>query len=160
MSWLMLSITFSNIRAILTYIFCRFRLSLWDLLRDSLSVCGTGCVLGVAVMTQKEFGNYLTAAHINSAWNICIVRGMWCIFNTCDECIFHTTEAQWIILPLWHWGRDLYSLHTPLHHLTSSPCLLYHWKLKDRFNVNFTVNLFCLSVSEIFIRAERKVAST
>lgn len=103
---------------------------------------------------------FLTAVHINSAWNICIVLGMWCIFNTCDECIFHTTEAQWIILPLWHWGHDLYSLYTPLHHLTYSPCLLYLWKLKDRFNVNFTVNLFCLSVSEIFIRAERKVAST
>lgn len=80
--------------------------------------------------------------------------------HMCMYCTYiYASETQWIISALWHGDHDLSSLSSPLHHLPSNISILFLLKLKARFDVNFTVNLFCPSVSEIFIRVERKVAS-
>lgn len=63
-----------------------------------------------------------------------------------------------MIIPLRQRGREPFSPDTPLHHHPWSSNIIFLFKLKAGFDVNFPVNLFCLPVLEIFIRVERKVS--
>lgn len=58
-----------------------------------------------------------------------------------------------------YYHYDTGVMTSPLHHPPFSSYIIFLLKLKARFDVNFTVNLFCPSVPEIFIHVERKVAS-